>query len=107
MHTYACMYFYLLILIQVCLIPESAHGTNFASAQMANMKICPVKIHKNGGIDMAMFQKLVDKWGDQLAAIMVTYPSTNGLFDKDIRYSCAILSPCPCCQMNNEQWTMK
>ena len=69
----------------MCLIPESAHGTNFASAQMANMKISPVKIDKNGGIDMAHFEKLISKHGDQLAAIMVTYPSTNGLFDKEIR----------------------
>ena len=69
----------------MCLIPESAHGTNFASAQMANMKICPVKIDKKGEIDMAVLEKLVNKWGDQLAAIMVTYPSTNGLFDKEIR----------------------
>ncbi|XP_067928205.1 glycine dehydrogenase (decarboxylating), mitochondrial-like [Watersipora subatra] len=75
----------------VCLIPESAHGTNFASAQMANMKISPVKISKNGGIDMIMFEKLVDKLGDQLAAIMVTYPSTNGLFDKEIRRLCEVV----------------
>lgn len=67
------------------MIPESAHGTNFASAQMASMKICPVKIDKKGGIDMKNFAHLIDKFGEQLAAIMITYPSTNGFFDKEIR----------------------
>ena len=69
----------------MCLIPESAHGTNFASAQMASMKIKVVKINKDGGIDMNQFEKAISKWKDQIAAIMITYPSTNGLFDKEIR----------------------
>lgn len=73
------------LFFQVCLIPESAHGTNFASAQMASMKIKVVKIDKAGGIDMVQFEKAITKWGDQIAAVMITYPSTNGLFDKDIR----------------------
>lgn len=72
--------------MQICLIPESAHGTNFASAQMAGMKIHSVKIDKKGGIDFSSFEQLVEKYRDQLAAIMITYPSTNGVFDKDIRY---------------------
>ena len=67
------------------MIPESAHGTNFASAQMASMMIKVVKINKDGGIDMNQFEKAISKWKDQIAAIMITYPSTNGLFDKEIR----------------------
>lgn len=54
---------------------------------MAGMQIYPVKINKKGGIDLENFEALVDKHGNQLAAIMVTYPSTNGVFDKEIRYN--------------------
>lgn len=67
------------------MIPESAHGTNFASAQMAQMKIRPIKINKKGGIDMESLSQDIIKLGDQIAAVMITYPSTNGMFDKEIR----------------------
>lgn len=52
---------------------------------MASMKILPVKINKAGGIDMAQLENAINQWGDKIAAIMITYPSTNGLFDKEIR----------------------
>ncbi|KAF6029658.1 GLDC [Bugula neritina] len=55
---------------------------------MASMKIQPVKINKKGGIDLENLEASIEKYRDQLAAIMVTYPSTNGLFDKDIRKVC-------------------
>lgn len=53
---------------------------------MANMKISPVKIDKDGGINMIHFKHLAEKFKDTLAALMVTYPSTNGFFDSEIRY---------------------
>jgi len=70
---------------RVCLIPESAHGTNPASAQMAGMKVTPVKIDKKGAIDMKDLTAKVKKHQKNLAALMVTYPSTCGVFDRDIK----------------------
>ncbi|KAM4708873.1 glycine dehydrogenase (decarboxylating), mitochondrial [Discoglossus pictus] len=75
----------------VCLIPKSAHGTNPASAQMAGMKIQPVEIDKNGNIDIAHLKAMVDKHKDNLAAIMITYPSTNGVFEEDISDVCDLI----------------
>ncbi|KAM8961978.1 glycine dehydrogenase (decarboxylating), mitochondrial [Pelodytes ibericus] len=75
----------------VCLIPKSAHGTNPASAQMAGMKIQPVEIDKNGSIDLAHLKAMVDKHKDNLAAMMITYPSTNGVFEEDIRDVCDLI----------------
>jgi len=54
---------------------------------MANMKISPVKIDADGGINMQNLRSLVEKFSEQLAAIMITYPSTNGFFDSEIRYA--------------------
>lgn len=73
---------------KICLIPTSAHGTNPASAQMAGMIVKPVKVNKDGAVDMKDLESQVSKYGDDLAAIMVTYPSTNGVFDEDIRIIC-------------------
>ncbi|XP_037758995.1 glycine dehydrogenase (decarboxylating), mitochondrial [Chelonia mydas] len=75
----------------VCLIPKSAHGTNPASAQMAGMKIQPVEVDKNGNIDIAHLKAMVDKHKDNLAAIMITYPSTNGVFEENISDVCDLI----------------
>ncbi|KAM5191340.1 glycine dehydrogenase (decarboxylating), mitochondrial [Mantella aurantiaca] len=75
----------------VCLIPKSAHGTNPASAQMAGMKIQPVEVDKDGSIDQAHLRAMVDKHQDNLAAIMITYPSTNGVFEEGIRDVCDLI----------------
>eukprot|EP01147_Barroeca_monosierra_P011263 gene11263-3309_t len=72
----------------VCLIPESAHGTNPATATMCGMKVAKVKVTKAGGIDMDHLRKQCEKFKDDLAAIMVTYPSTYGVFDETIREIC-------------------
>ncbi|XP_069482026.1 glycine dehydrogenase (decarboxylating), mitochondrial [Ambystoma mexicanum] len=75
----------------VCLIPKSAHGTNPASAQMAGMKIQPVEVDKHGNIDIAHLKAMVDKHKENLAAIMITYPSTNGVFEEDISDVCDLI----------------
>jgi glycine dehydrogenase len=68
----------------VCLIPASAHGTNAASAVMAGMKVVVVGTDAGGNIDMADLRAKIDKHGAELAAIMVTYPSTHGVFEDTI-----------------------
>ncbi|RNE99881.1 putative glycine dehydrogenase [Trypanosoma rangeli] len=68
----------------VCLIPESAHGTNFASALLAGMMIVKVRCLANGSIDMSDLENSCKKYKNTLSCIMVTYPSTYGLFDRDI-----------------------
>ena len=75
----------------VCLIPESAHGTNPASAVMAGMKIVPVKCDKDGNIDMADLEKKAIMNTFELAAIMITYPSTHGVFEPTIKDICRII----------------
>uniref|UniRef100_UPI0035901486 glycine dehydrogenase (decarboxylating), mitochondrial n=1 Tax=Myxine glutinosa TaxID=7769 RepID=UPI0035901486 len=75
----------------VCLIPKSAHGTNPASAQMAGMLVQPVEVDRNGSIDSAHLCAMVDKHRDNLAAIMVTYPSTNGVFEENIHEVCNLV----------------
>jgi glycine dehydrogenase len=74
----------------VCLIPSSAHGTNPASAQMAGMKVVVVKTDENGNIDMADFRAKAEQHADRLAAVMVTYPSTHGVFEETITELCEI-----------------
>ncbi|TRY95855.1 hypothetical protein DNTS_021389 [Danionella cerebrum] len=69
----------------VCLIPKSAHGTNPASAQMAGMKVQVVEVDKDGSIDVSHLKAMVDKHKANLAAIMITYPSTNGVFEENVR----------------------
>jgi glycine dehydrogenase len=68
----------------VCLIPASAHGTNAASAVMAGMRVVVVGTDAGGNIDMADLHAKIDKHGAELAAIMVTYPSTHGVFEDTI-----------------------
>ncbi|ETE73265.1 Glycine dehydrogenase [decarboxylating], mitochondrial, partial [Ophiophagus hannah] len=75
----------------VCLIPKSAHGTNPASAQMAGMKIQPIEVDKNGSIDLSHLKAMVDKHKENLAAIMITYPSTNGVFEEQISDVCDLI----------------
>ncbi|QPG73920.1 hypothetical protein FOA43_001235 [Brettanomyces nanus] len=69
----------------IVLIPVSAHGTNPASATMAGFKVVPVKCLENGSLDMADMQKQAEKNKDNLAAFMITYPTTYGLFEPGIR----------------------
>ncbi|KAM6104717.1 glycine dehydrogenase (decarboxylating), mitochondrial [Pterocles gutturalis] len=76
---------------KVCLIPKSAHGTNPASAQMAGMKIQPIEVDKNGSIDISHLKAMVDKHKENLAAIMITYPSTNGVFEEEIGDVCDLI----------------
>ncbi len=74
----------------VCLIPASAHGTNAASAVMAGMRVVVVKTSgSEGEIDLADLHTKVEQHADQLAAIMVTYPSTHGVFEEHIATVCA------------------
>ncbi len=74
----------------VCLIPVSAHGTNPASAQMAGMKVVVVKSRDNGDIDLDDFRIKAEAAGDRLAACMITYPSTHGVFEETVKDVCAI-----------------
>ncbi|MEO1134405.1 MAG: aminomethyl-transferring glycine dehydrogenase, partial [Cyanobacteria bacterium J06639_1] len=74
-----------------CLIPQSAHGTNPASAVMAGMKVVPVKCDEQGDIDLADLGAKAEKHRETLAALMITYPSTHGVFETGIREACAIV----------------
>ncbi|MHC4939398.1 MAG: aminomethyl-transferring glycine dehydrogenase [Planctomycetota bacterium] len=75
----------------VCLIPTSAHGTNPASAVMAGMKVVPIKCDEDGNIDMADLKQKAEKHSASLSSIMVTYPSTHGVFERTIREICDIV----------------
>jgi glycine dehydrogenase len=75
----------------ICLIPSSAHGTNPASAVMAGMKVVIVKCDEAGNIDINDLKAKVEKHEDKLAAIMVTYPSTHGVFEVEIKNICDII----------------
>ncbi|MBE9077584.1 aminomethyl-transferring glycine dehydrogenase [Romeria aff. gracilis LEGE 07310] len=72
----------------VCLIPQSAHGTNPASAVMSGMKVVAVACDDDGNIDLADLQTKAEKHAPQLAALMVTYPSTHGVFEATIQTVC-------------------
>jgi glycine dehydrogenase len=74
----------------ICLIPVSAHGTNPASAQMAGMQVVVVKAMPNGDIDVEDFRAKAVAAGDRLAACMITYPSTHGVFEETVRDICDI-----------------
>ncbi|QKV91297.1 aminomethyl-transferring glycine dehydrogenase [Streptomyces sp. NA02950] len=73
----------------VCLIPSSAHGTNAASAVMAGMKVVVVKTGEDGEVDTDDLRAKIEQYGDQLAVLMVTYPSTHGVFEEHITEICA------------------
>jgi glycine dehydrogenase len=75
----------------ICLIPSSAHGTNPASAVMAGMEVIVVACDDNGNIDVADLRAKAEKYRDNLAAIMVTYPSTHGVFEEAIEEICQIV----------------
>jgi glycine dehydrogenase len=75
----------------VCLIPQSAHGTNPASAVMAGMQVVVVASAPDGTIDLADLRAKADKHAAQLGALMVTYPSTHGVFEDGIREVCEIV----------------
>lgn len=76
---------------KVCLIPASAHGTNPASAAMAGMDVVVVKTDPNGNVDMADLREKADKHKNDLSALMVTYPSTHGVFEESILEIAAII----------------
>ena len=76
---------------KICLIPESAHGTNPASAQMAGMKVIPVNCDKKGNIDLKDLDEKAAKHSNELAAIMITYPSTHGVFETTVTEVCQII----------------
>ena len=78
----------------VCLIPESAHGTNPASAVLAGMQVMVVRCDDEGNIDLADLRARAESHRDRLAALMVTYPSTAGVFEESIRQVCDIVHDC-------------
>jgi len=75
----------------ICLIPESAHGTNPASAQMCGMQVVVTKCDANGNVDVEDIRKQAEKYSNRLAALMITYPSTHGVFEEDIVAICEIV----------------
>ncbi|WP_290592040.1 aminomethyl-transferring glycine dehydrogenase [Arenimonas sp. SCN 70-307] len=75
----------------ICLIPDSAHGTNPASAQMCGMTVVVTKTDANGNVDVEDLRRAAEKYSDRLAALMVTYPSTHGVFEEDIVEICEIV----------------
>jgi glycine dehydrogenase len=75
----------------ICLIPTSAHGTNPASAVMCGMKVVAVACDDNGNIDVADLQAKAEKHAENLGALMVTYPSTHGVFEEQIEEICDIV----------------
>src|SRR5690606_26485649 len=75
----------------ICLIPESAHGTNPASAQMCGMKVVVTRCDANGNVDVEDIRAQAEKHSERLAAIMMTYPSTHGVFEEDVVEICEIV----------------
>jgi glycine cleavage system P protein (glycine dehydrogenase) len=75
----------------ICLIPTSAHGTNPASAVMAGFKVVPIACLKDGDIDLADLRAKADEHAQDLGALMVTYPSTHGVFEPTIREICEVV----------------
>jgi glycine dehydrogenase len=75
----------------ICLIPSSAHGTNPASAQMVGMSVVVTKCDDNGNVDMADLQAKCEQHSANLAAVMITYPSTHGVFETSVKELCALV----------------
>ncbi len=75
----------------VCLIPASAHGTNPASAQMAGLKVVVTATDAQGNVDMADLKAKCEQYSHQLACIMITYPSTHGVFEQQVKELCALV----------------
>ncbi|MDR2259746.1 MAG: aminomethyl-transferring glycine dehydrogenase [Azoarcus sp.] len=76
---------------RVCLIPQSAHGTNPASAHMAGMKVVTIACDRDGNVDLADLEAKAAGHAAELAALMITYPSTHGVFEEALRDICAII----------------
>ena len=75
----------------ICLIPSSAHGTNPASAQMAGMQVVVTKCDESGNVDMADLQAKCEQHSANLAAVMITYPSTHGVFETEVKALCELV----------------
>ncbi len=75
----------------VCLIPESAHGTNPASAQMVGLRVVVTKCDANGNVDLADLQAKCEQHSERLCAVMITYPSTYGLFEAGVQQLCELV----------------
>jgi len=75
----------------ICLIPSSAHGTNPASAQMVGMQVVVTKCDENGNVDMADLKAQCEKHSAHLACMMITYPSTHGVFETQVKELCALV----------------
>ena len=75
----------------ICLIPESAHGTNPASAQMAGMQVVVTKCDADGNVDLADLKTKCEQHSTRLGAVMITYPSTYGVFDTQVKELCALV----------------
>ena len=75
----------------ICLIPSSAHGTNPASAQMVGMKVVVVNCDKEGNVDFEDLKKKAEPHSENLGALMVTYPSTHGVFEEKISHICDLV----------------
>ncbi|WP_406306177.1 aminomethyl-transferring glycine dehydrogenase [Streptomyces sp. NBC_00879] len=73
----------------ICLIPSSAHGTNAASAVMAGMKVVVVKTADDGEVDIADLRAKIEQYRDELSVLMITYPSTHGVFEEHVADICA------------------
>lgn len=75
----------------ICLIPSSAHGTNPASAIMASMRVVIVECDKGGNVDMEDLKRKAEEAGPQLSCLMITYPSTHGVYEEGIREICEVI----------------
>ncbi len=75
----------------ICLIPSSAHGTNAASAVMAGMRVVVIACDEAGNVSLDDLKAKISQYGEQLAALMVTYPSTHGVFESEISQICALI----------------
>ncbi|MBS0316637.1 MAG: aminomethyl-transferring glycine dehydrogenase [Proteobacteria bacterium] len=75
----------------VCLIPSSAHGTNPASAQMAGLRVVVTQCDEQGNVDLADLQAQCEQHSDNLACVMITYPSTHGVFETQVKELCALV----------------
>jgi glycine dehydrogenase len=75
----------------ICLIPSSAHGTNPASAQMCGMEVVVTKCDDQGNVDVADLRAAAEKYSSRLAALMITYPSTHGVFEEAVKEICSIV----------------
>jgi len=75
----------------ICLTPASAHGTNPASAQMAGMQVVVIGCDGHGNVDLVELRQKCEQFSDRLAAVMITYPSTHGVFEADVKELCEIV----------------